>query len=69
MGTTKSIINMHNKELTTEKKTEEVNCLNKPDCSFPTNDKLPIQYTKQKLHQIFETFMEEYIPETTIWKL
>ena len=36
---------------------------------FPTNDKLPIQYTKQKLHQIFETFVEEYIPETTIWKL
>ena len=34
MGTIESIISMHNKELTTEKKTEEVNCLNKPDCSL-----------------------------------
>ena len=36
MGTITSIINMHNKELTTEKKTEEVNanCINKPDCSL-----------------------------------
>ena len=50
----KSIINMHNKELITKKKTEAV--------------KLPPlytkhKYTKQKLHQTFETIMKKYTTE------
>ena len=34
MANIKSIINIHNKEVTTEKKTRAVkcNCINKPDC-------------------------------------
>ena len=38
----KSIINVHNKEVITEKKTEAVkcNCINKPDCPLPNNAKL-----------------------------
>ena len=37
-----SIINLHNKEAITEKKTLVINYnfINKPDCPFPTNDKL-----------------------------
>ena len=36
MGNIKSIINIRNKEVITEKKTEEINCncLNKLDCSL-----------------------------------
>ena len=38
----KSIINLHNKEVITEKKTQPINCIgiNKLDCPFPTNAKL-----------------------------
>ena len=38
----KSVINIHNKEVITEKKTEtaKYNCINKPYCPFPRNVKL-----------------------------
>ena len=58
MANIKSIINMHNKEVITENKTQAVkgNCINKLDCPFPTD-------TKQKLHQIFEIIMKKYTTE------
>ena len=42
MANIKSIINMHNKEVITENKTQAVkcNCINKLDCPFPTDTKL-----------------------------
>ena len=42
MANTKSIISMQNKEVIMEKKIQAVksNCINKPDCPFPTNVKL-----------------------------
>ena len=54
MANIKSIINMHNKEVITEKTTQAVNCncINKRDSTFPTNAKLQALYAKQKLHQI-----------------
>ena len=39
MTNIKSIINLHNKEAITEKKIN-YNLINKPDCPFPTSDKL-----------------------------
>ena len=41
MANNKSIINMHNKEVITEKETQAINCncINQPDCPFPTNVK------------------------------
>ena len=44
MANIKSVMNMHNKEVITKKKKQEVNCycVDKLDCSFPTNFNLRI---------------------------
>ena len=61
----KSIINVHNKEVITEKKTEAVkcNCINKPDCPLPNNAKLQTLKRKRKLHQTLKTITKKHNTE------
>ena len=65
MANIKSIINMHNKEVTTEKKTRAVkcNCINKPDCLLSNQCQITNKCIKQKLHQTFRTIMKKYSTE------
>ena len=52
MANIESIINMHSKEVITEKKTQAVkcNCINKPDCPLPNQCQIANIIYKQKLH-------------------
>ena len=63
MANVTSIIDMHNEEVITEKKTKTVNCycINKPEWPLPKQ----WHNTKEKLHQIFETIQEKYTTEPT----
>ena len=47
----KSIINMHNKEVITEKKTKAVhyNCINKPDCPISIQCQITKKVYKEKI--------------------
>ena len=65
MANIKSIINMHNKEGITEKKTRAVicNCINKPDCPLSNQFQITNIIYKQKLHQTFETITKKYTTE------
>ena len=66
MANIKSIINMHNKEVITEKKTEAVkcNCISKPDSPLSNQCQITnIIYKKQKLHQTYEIIMKKYATE------
>ena len=56
MANIKSIINIHDIEVITERKHKSAH--------FPINAKLPTQYTTQKKHQSFETIMETYTKES-----
>ena len=54
---------MYDKEVITEKKTQQINCtcVNKNQVAqFPTDTELPTYNTKHKLHQIILTTMEKY---------
>ena len=65
MANIKSVINMHNKEVITEKKTQAVNrdCINRPDFSLSNHCQITNIIYKQKLHQIFKTVMEKFTTE------
>ena len=65
MANIKSTINMHNKDVITERKTEVVkfNCINKPSCPFCNQCQITNIIQKQKLHQNFEIMMKNYTTE------
>ena len=65
MANIKSIINMHNKEVMTEKKIEAVKCnwINKPDCPNSDDCQTKTINIKQKLHQTLEHIMKIYTTE------
>ena len=65
MANIKSTINMHNKDVITERKTEAVkfNCINKPGCPFCNQCQITNIMQKQKLHQNFEIMMKNYTTE------
>ena len=58
MANIKSIINMHNKEVTTEKKTEVVkcNCINKPDCPLSNQFQITNIICKVKITSNFQKY-------------
>ena len=65
MANIKSTINMHNKDVITERKTEVVkcHCINKPGCPFCNQCQITNIIQKQKLHQNFEIMMKSYTTE------
>ena len=65
MANIESTINMHNKDVITERKTEAVkfNCINKPGCPFCNQCQITNIIQKQKLHQNFESMMKNYATE------
>ena len=58
MANIKSIINMHNKEVTTEKKTEAVkcNCINEPDCPLSNQFQITNIICKVKITSNFQKY-------------
>ena len=66
MPNIKSIINIHDIEVITEKKTQEINCncINKPVCPLPNQCQITNTLYYAKKHQIFEIIMEIYTTES-----
>ena len=64
MANIKSIINMHNKEVITEKKTQAVkcNCINKPDCPLSNQFQITNIIYKAKI----TSKLHHYIIEITL---
>ena len=61
MENIKSIINMHNKEIITEKKTESLkcNCINKPDCPLSNQCQITNIMYKSKISSNLQNYQEE----------
>ena len=61
MANIKSIINMHNKEVITEKKTEAVkcNCINKPDCPLSNQCQITNIIYKAKITSNLRNYHEK----------
>ena len=61
MENIKSIINMHNKEIITEKKTEALkcNCINKPDCPLSNQGQITNIMYKSKISSNLQNYQEE----------
>ena len=67
MANIKSIINMHNKEVITEKKTQAVkcNCTNKPDCSLSNQCQITNIIYKAKITSILRNYQEKIYYRTS----
>ena len=65
MANIESVINMHNKEVITEKKTQAVNCncINKPDCPLSSQCQITNIIYKAKITSNFRNIMEKYTTE------
>ena len=61
MANIKSIINMHNKEVITEKKTQAVkcNCINKPDCPLSNQCQITNIIYKAKITSNLRSYREK----------
>ena len=66
MPNIKSIINIHDIEVITEKKTQEINCncINKPVCPLPNQCQITNTLYYAKKYQIFEIIMKIYTTES-----
>ena len=65
MANIKSIINMHNKEVITEKKTQAVkcNCINKPDCPLSNQCQITNIIYKAKITSNLRNYREKIYTE------
>ena len=67
MANIKSAINMHNKEVTAEKKTQAVkcNCINKPDCPFSNHCQITSIIYKAKITSNHRNYHEKMYYRTS----